>query len=128
MRLEEGGRRRGGRPGGGGREKRGEDGRREGHEISFAKNTLRFYGNAGGSEAMILTCPSCGKQNRSPAERLADTGRCGSCKTPISPVNGPIDADPAIFEEVTRGAKVPVLVDYSEGRCGPVRIVGPQDC
>ena len=62
---------------------------------------------------MIRACTACGAKNRIPAKHLSDSGRCGSCKSTLPPVSEPIEVDATQFAEITREAKVPVLVDFS---------------
>ena len=41
----------------------------------------------------IRICKTCGQKNRLAANHLADTGRCGACKSPLPPLDEPLQVD-----------------------------------
>jgi len=75
---------------------------------------------------MIRACKICGRKNRIPANHLADTGRCGSCKSALPPVDEPLDVDAEQFDDIVQHARVPVLADFWAAWCSPCKMAAPE--
>jgi len=76
---------------------------------------------------IIVSCPSCGKKNKIPADKQHLQPKCGHCGAPISLIGKavPVELNDASFQNFINHAGIPVMVDFFSPTCGPCRMMFP---
>lgn len=76
---------------------------------------------------VIVSCSSCSKKNRIPADKQHLLPKCGHCKAPISMANQavPVELEDRNFHDFVKQAALPVMVDFFSPTCGPCQMMLP---
>jgi len=77
--------------------------------------------------SIVVTCNSCGRKNRIPADKQHLGPKCGNCKNPL-PMAGaavPVELNDLSFSGFINEVSKPVLVDFFSPTCGPCRMLAP---
>ncbi len=76
---------------------------------------------------VIVSCPSCIKKNRIPADKQHLAAKCGHCKAAINMKNQavPVELGDQDFHIFVKKASLPVMVDFFSPTCGPCQTMIP---
>ena len=76
---------------------------------------------------VIVSCSSCSKKNRIPADKQHLLPKCGHCKATISIKNQavPVELGDRDFHDFVKQAPLPVMVDFFSPTCGPCQMMSP---
>ncbi len=76
---------------------------------------------------VIVSCSSCSKKNRIPANKQFLRPRCGHCQAPINMTNQavPVELGDRDFHDFVKQAPLPVMVDFFSPTCGPCQTMLP---